>query len=75
MTRLLHDAHQPEALRTAAAVPATCSPGRLTPNEAEGVGFEPTVDQTADNGFRDRVEAAAIPHHNWNQYPGGMQGE
>jgi hypothetical protein len=28
----------------------------------------------ADNGFRDRAEAAAIPHHNWNQHRGGMQG-
>jgi hypothetical protein len=42
--------------------------------EAEGEGFEPSDDLAAVNGFRDRVEAAAIPHHNWNQYPGGMQG-
>jgi hypothetical protein len=30
----------------------------------EGVGFEPTVPQTGDSGFRDRAETAAMPHHN-----------
>ena len=29
--------------------------------KAEGVGFEPTVDETAHNGFRDRRDGGAIP--------------
>jgi hypothetical protein len=41
---------------------------------AEGVGFEPTVDPEADNGFRDRCEVAAIPHQCWSPRAGGMRG-
>jgi hypothetical protein len=40
----------------------------------EGVGFEPTVPQMGDNGFRDRADPAAMPHYNWSLHPGGMQG-
>jgi hypothetical protein len=27
-----------------------------------------------DNGFRDRAETAAMPHHNRSLHPGGIQG-
>src|SRR3954447_14949677 len=33
----------------------------LTSGRAEGVGFEPTVDETAHNGFRDRCDRPRIP--------------
>ena len=42
--------------------------------ETEGEGFEPSGDVTAANGFRDRSEGGAIPHHNWNQHRGGIPG-
>jgi hypothetical protein len=41
---------------------------------AEGEGFEPSVDRKAHNGFRDRAEPAAMPHHNWSLRPGGIHG-
>jgi hypothetical protein len=42
--------------------------------KAETERFEPSQDRKAHNGFRDRAEAAAMPHHNWSLRPGGMQG-
>src|SRR5918999_1354502 len=42
--------------------------------KTEGEGFEPSVDRKAHNGFRDRAETAAMPHHNWSLRPGGIQG-
>ena len=41
---------------------------------AEGERFELSDDVTAVNGFRDRAETAAMPHHNWSLGPGGIQG-
>ena len=41
----------------------------------EGEGFEPSVRRKTHNGFRDRTETAAMPHHNWSLHPGGIQGE
>jgi len=41
---------------------------------AEGEGFEPSDDLAAVNGFRDRVEPAATPHHDWSPRRGGIQG-
>ena len=35
-------------------VDAASDPRGLSIKQAERVGFEPTVDRTADNGFRDR---------------------
>ena len=48
------------AIYRRAATPAICSrartrhSGRIGRNEAEGEGFEPSRDETAPNGFRDR---------------------
>jgi hypothetical protein len=47
---------------------------RVTRSKAEGEGFEPSVDRKAHNGFRDRAETTAMPHHNWSPPPGGIQG-
>jgi hypothetical protein len=66
--RLSKSRHSDGLPRTSAPATGISSP------VAEGVGFEPTVDQTAHNGFRDRVEPSANAHNDGSLRPGGMPG-
>ena len=60
----------------AVTVPSRRSLSRLDDrSQAEGEGFEPSVDRKAHYGFRDRAGTAAIAHHNWSQRPGEYRGE
>ena len=56
-------------------VPQSRSQSGITALQAEGEGFEPSNELTPVNGFRDRTELPARPHHSWSLGPGGMQGE
>jgi hypothetical protein len=70
LTRVDERAHRRER-HPAGKVPAKSPKVRSV---TEGEGFEPSVDRKAHNGFRDRAETAAMPHHNWSLRPGGIQG-
>ena len=56
-------------------VDAASDPRGLSIKQAERVGFEPTVDRTADNGFRGSTGRTAIAAAQPTARPGECEGE